>query len=208
MHIFDLDGTLIDSNGIWQEIDIEFLKRRNLPYTKEYYEGVAHTVLPKAAVFTKKYCNIQDSEESIIAEWMQMAGDVYSTSIPIKPGVIKYLEKLKSNNETIVLLTSSVPVHATSALSRLNLLSYFSELFFSQIIGLDKNNPELFKFVANKMNVAPKDCILYDDSVVSCQTAKSIGMQIVAVYDHFFEETQDKLKVIGDKYILSFEELL
>ena len=39
MLIFDLDGTLLDSNGVWLEVDKTFLARRNAPYTKEYYEG-------------------------------------------------------------------------------------------------------------------------------------------------------------------------
>ena len=41
MFFFDLDGTLIDSNGVWKEVDREFLARRGLPYTHAYYEGVA-----------------------------------------------------------------------------------------------------------------------------------------------------------------------
>ena len=44
MHIFDMDGTLIDSNGIWREVDEAFLAKRGFPYTKEYYQGVAHTI--------------------------------------------------------------------------------------------------------------------------------------------------------------------
>ena len=46
MQIFDMDGTLIDSNGIWKDVDTAFLAKRGLPYTKEYYEGVAHTIFP------------------------------------------------------------------------------------------------------------------------------------------------------------------
>ena len=50
MYLFDLDGTLIDSNGIWAEVDRTFLARRGYPYTKEYYEGVAHTIFPRRRV--------------------------------------------------------------------------------------------------------------------------------------------------------------
>ena len=36
LYLFDMDGTLIDSNGIWKDVDSAFLARRGLPYTKEY----------------------------------------------------------------------------------------------------------------------------------------------------------------------------
>ena len=95
MFFFDLDGTLIDSNGIWKQIDKDFLARRNIPYTKEYYDGVAHTALPMAAVFTKEYCHLEESCEEIIAEWMEMSRDAYSR-VPVKPGVRAYLKQCKA----------------------------------------------------------------------------------------------------------------
>ena len=86
MLIFDMDGTLIDSNGVWKEVDIAFLAKRGFPYTREYYQGVAHTIFPKAAVFTKAYCKLEESTEEIMAEWMEMAGDAYATRVPEKEG--------------------------------------------------------------------------------------------------------------------------
>ena len=54
MYFFDLDGTLIDSNGVWKQVDRDFLAKRGIPYSHAYYEGVAHTALPLAAEFTKR----------------------------------------------------------------------------------------------------------------------------------------------------------
>ena len=110
MQIFDMDGTLIDSNGIWKDVDTAFLARRGLPYTKKYYEGVAHTIFPLAAKFTKEFCGLPESEEDIMAEWMDMAGDLYGTSVPVKPGVRAYLEKLRAAGERMIVVTSAVPV--------------------------------------------------------------------------------------------------
>ena len=96
MLIFDMDGTLIDSNGIWRKVDEQFLARRGLPYTREYYNGVAHTIFPKAAIFTKEYCHLEESTDEIMAEWMEMAGDVYATRVPVKPGVRAYLDQCRA----------------------------------------------------------------------------------------------------------------
>ena len=43
LYLFDMDGTLIDSNGIWKDVDSAFLARRGLPYTKEYYDCLLYT---------------------------------------------------------------------------------------------------------------------------------------------------------------------
>ena len=98
MYLFDLDGTLIDSNGIWAEVDRTFLARRGYPYTKEYYEGVAHTIFPLAAVFTKEYCHLSESTDEIMAEWMELAKNNYA-HVALKPLVREYLEKLRAQGE-------------------------------------------------------------------------------------------------------------
>ena len=115
MLIFDMDGTLIDSNGIWRQVDEAFLAKRGYPYTREYYEGVAHTIFPMAAKFTKAYCHLEESEEEIMAEWMQMAGDAYAVRVPIKPGVREYLDRCRTAGERMIVLTSSVPEHCRAA---------------------------------------------------------------------------------------------
>ena len=78
MFFFDMDGVLTDSNGVWKKVDREFLARRGMKYTHAYYEGVAHVPLPLAAVFTKEFCKLPESCESIIAEWMELAADSYA----------------------------------------------------------------------------------------------------------------------------------
>lgn len=49
MKLFDLDGTLIDSNGIWVDVDLRFLGRHGLTPTEEYTYAVGHSIFPVAA---------------------------------------------------------------------------------------------------------------------------------------------------------------
>lgn len=207
MYLFDMDGTLIDSNGIWKDVDAAFLARRGLPYTREYYEGVAHTIFPLAAVFTKEFCHLEESCEEIMAEWMELARDNYA-HVTLKPHVREVLEKLKADGERIALFTSAVPVHCQTALRTHGLESYFEQLIFAQELGMDKGNPEAFSRAAEILGVDPEECILLDDSVKSCRNAKSIGMTAYGVYDPFFENDRAEMANVCDKFLMDLGELL
>ena len=208
MQIFDMDGTLIDSNGIWKDVDTAFLAKRGLSYTKEFYEGVAHTIFPLAAKFTKEFCRLPESEEAIMAEWMDMAGDLYGTSVPVKPGVRAYLDKLCAAGERLIVVTSAVPVHCRTALTHLGLMPYFERIIFAHDLQLEKKDPQLWCLTAEMMGVVPEDCTLYDDSVEACRGAKAAGMHAVGVYDPYFAGTEPEMQAVCDRYIRSFEELI
>lgn len=208
MLLFDMDGTLIDSNGIWKEVDTEFLARRGLPYTQEYYEGVAHTIFPLAAKFTKEFCRLPESEEGIMAEWMDLAGDIYATNVVEKPGVRAFLEKMKAQGERMAVVTSAVPVHCRAALGHLALLPYFERVFFAQELGTEKKFPALWEKVAAELGVSPAECTLFDDSVEAIRGAKAAGMHTVGVADAYFASSAGDMRKTCGRYIGSFEELL
>ena len=207
MFFFDLDGTLIDSNGIWKQIDKDFLARRNIPYTKEYYDGVAHTALPMAAVFTKEYCHLEESCEEIIAEWMEMSRDAYSR-VPVKPGVRAYLKQCKAEGRRMAIVTSSVPEHCYTALKKLDLEKYFENVTFAQQAGMHKKFPDVWLAAAEKNRVRPEDCTVFDASLAACSGARSAKMRVVGVHDNFFNHEEKEMRSFCDVYIKSFEELL
>ena len=207
MYFFDLDGTLIDSNGIWKQVDHDFLAKRGIPYSQAYYEGVAHTALPLAAVFTKEFCRLEQSCEEIIDEWMEMSRDMYA-NVPLKPGVRAYLDKCRQKGIPMALVTSSVPEHCYTALRKLELEQYFANVTFAQQAGMHKRLPDVWLAAAEKNHVSPEDCTVFDDSLAACQGAKSAGMQVIGVYDQYFNTEAKEMEFFCDRYIRSFEELL
>ena len=140
MLIFDLDGTLIDSNGVWVEVDKTFLARRNAPYTKEYYQGVAHTTLYKCAEFTRDYLHLEESCEAIIAEWMDLVRDAYR-HVALKPHVREYLDRCRASGRRMVLFTACVPEHCQAALDRHGLTPYFERVLYAQELGWRRTPP-------------------------------------------------------------------
>lgn len=207
MYFFDMDGTLIDSNGVWRDVDRAFLARRGMPYSHAYYEGVAHTILPLAAEFTKEFCHLEESCEEIIAEWMEMAKDAYA-HVTVKPGVRAFLKQCKAEGRKMAVVTSSVPEHCHTALQKLDLEKYFDNITFAQQLGLEKKKPEVWLEAARVNGVRPEDCTIFDDSLAACQGARAAKMRVVGVYDNFFARDEREMRGYCDVYIKSFEELL
>ena len=207
MLIFDLDGTLINSNGVWVEVDKIFLARRNAPYTKEYYDGVAHTILTNCAIFTKEYLNLSESCEEIIAEWMDLARGQYN-DVPLKTGVRAYLDRCREAGHRMVIFTACVPEHCKAAIEHHELAPYFERIIYAQEMGVDKKSPAIFRTVAEMLQVAPKDCVLFDDSLSACKAAKAAGMTVVGVHDPFFKDSEPDMRELCDQYILGFDQLL
>lgn len=207
MYLFDMDGTLIDSNGVWKDVDRTFLARRGLPYTRAYYNGVAHTIFPLAAKFTKEFCHLPESEEEIMAEWMELAKDAYD-HVAIKPGVRAFLKQCKAENRRMALVTSSIPAHCRAAMKQLELDKYFEFTVFAQELGIEKKDRALWQTVAQQAGVRPEDCTMFDDSLSACKGARAAHMRVVGVYDGFFAHDEKEMTAFCDVYIHSFEELL
>lgn len=207
MYLFDLDGTLIDSNGIWADVDRTFLSRRGFPYTKEYRDGMAHMIFPLAAEFTKNFCHLDESCEDIMAEWMALAKDNY-VHVALKNGVRALLDKLQAQGERLAVFTSAVPEHCAAALAVHDLAPYFERVVYAHDLGLNKSSPEAFLRAAELLGVAPKDCVLLDDSVRACRAAKEAGLTVIGVFDPVFADVESDMPDACDRFIHSLEELL
>lgn len=207
MFLFDMDGTLIDSNGIWKDVDRTFLARRGMPYTHAYYEGVAHTIFPLAAAFTKEFCHLSESCEDIMAEWMELAEGLYA-KVSVKPGVRAYLRQCRAEGRQMAVVTSSVPEHCRTALEHLDLLKYFDRITYAQELALEKKDPGVWLAAARDNGADPRDCTVFDDSIAACRGARAAKMRVVGVYDDFFAGDEKEMLGFCDVYIRSFEDLL
>ena len=208
MKLFDLDGTLIDSNGVWQDVDERFLSARNLTATTEYLDAVGHAIFPTAARFTIDYYHLNESPEAIMDEWMSLAKDAYDNHIPLKPGVLEYLHQLTDAGETLALVTACVPELGYAVLNRHGLTPLFQHLVFAQELGLEKRDPRFFQQVMCHLNVSPADCVFYEDSPKNCAIAKDMGMTVIGILDPLYKNEESLLREICNRCIRDFTELL
>lgn len=208
MIFFDLDGTLIDSNGVWLQVDHDFLGRRGLQVTEEYSYVVGHSIFPVAAQFTKEYYQLPDEPQSIMDEWQAMARDAYAHTIPLKAGARALLDKLRAEGRPMALLTAGLPALAMAAVERHGLERYFRGFFFAQEAGLEKRDPQVYRMAAERFGVSPQGCVLLEDAPHNCAAAKAAGFQVVGVYDDFYAKQWDSIRENSHLAVKSLTELL
>lgn len=208
MYIFDLDGTITDTNGIWQDVDLEFLARRGLTHTQEYQRVVERSIFPLAAQFTKEYYHLPESPQDIMSEWDAMAGLHYRELARLKPGAEDYLRQCRAEGRPIAVFTACRPAMCRAVLDRFQLTDLFGHIVFAEEIGLEKRDPQCFVALGRLLGVPLGDCVLFDDSPDNCATAQKAGMTAVGVYDGYYAGRQEELKAACSRYILSFQELV
>lgn len=208
MYIFDLDGTITDTNGLWVEVDREFLSRRGLVNTPEYERVVSRSIYPIAARFTRDYYHLPDSPEDIMAEWDALAEHHYRELAPLKPGAEDFLRQCAAQGLPMALFTACRPALCRAALERFRLEELFGHIVYAEEIGLEKRDPRCFVELSARLGAPRPDCTLFDDSPDNCATAVKAGMSAVGVYDAYYAARQEELKTVCSRYIRSFEELL
>ena len=105
--IFDLDGTLVDSMGLWKDIDIEFLSARGIEYHDDLQEKIEGMSFTETAVFCKDYYRLEESVEELKAIWNRMADYKYRYEVKLKPGVMEFLDCLKERGMKLGIATSN-----------------------------------------------------------------------------------------------------
>ena len=107
--IFDLDGTLIDSNTVWEDIDKVFFGKRNIVIPDDFGDRIAHIGLQNAAIYVKETFGLPDTIESILKEWDDSARYMYENTIQLKQGAKEFIQKLKENGVLIAVATVNSP---------------------------------------------------------------------------------------------------
>lgn len=202
--IFDMDGTLVDSMWIWNEIDREYLAKHNLDIPVSLSQDIAHLSFNEVAIYFKNAFNLPYDIEEIKQHWNDMAYEAYCNKVKLKPGVKEFLNSLKKNNIKIALATSNNTLLLEACLKANGIYEYFNTITLTNEVKRGKDFPDVYLLTASKLGVPPTKCMVFEDLLPAIQGAKKAGMKVIGVYDENSIEQHSDMKVLADDFILDY----
>ena len=205
--IFDLDGTLVDSMGMWKDIDIEFLGRFGIPLPEGLQEAIEGMSFSETAVYFKERFELTMTLEEIKACWNQMAMDQYSHVVPLKPGVRNFLDYLKKRNIAMGIATSNSRELVTAVTEGRKISGYFSAITVGCQVAKGKPAPDVYLFTAERLGEKPENCLVFEDIPAGILAGKRAGMTVWAIEDSYSSAMRKEKEALADAFLESYDEI-
>lgn len=206
--IFDMDGTLIDSTGIWHQIDINFFAKRHMELPSDYAQHIVHLGLKQAAIYTKETYNLEDSVQDIMDEWHSMSLDIYKYNVQLKPYAREILDVFKNAGIKMAIATANDDSLYQPCINRLGIGEYFDEIADVNSTKEGKQSAKIYKDLAKKLGYEPENVLVLEDMPTCIKTAFKSGFITVAVYDDNSNAYDQVKKDNSHLFINSFKELI
>ena len=207
--IFDLDGTLIDSMGVWTQVDSDYLSKRNITVPDNLFMDIeeGNSFIEVARYFKQKF-SLEDSIEEIIQEWTDLVADHYEHNIRLKPGVLEFLDLLKKHRIKTGIGTSNTLYLARKVLESNGILSYFDSIVTGCRDIKGKPYPDIFLKVAEELRINPTECLVCEDVLAGIQAGKNARMLVVGIYDTYSEPDKEEINKMADFYGSDFYQII
>lgn len=224
--IFDMDGTLIDSIGVWNRTDQKLIEEYagitiNLDSIQSERDTFLHNnqdsdiYIEYCDYLIKKYgFSIQDAEELLEIRWNK-SGEILETEMDFKPDVPELILRLKRLGFTLVLATMTTQVQLDiyskknkKMLEQVDISQVFDLITRKEDVKNKKPDPEIYNKIMQYYGASPEECLIFEDSYTGVLASKNAGIEVVNIYDKYADLDRDKINSITDYSITNYRQFI
>ena len=206
--IFDVDGVLLDSMGIWDDLGARYLRSLGRIPEEGLNKILFSMSMEQGAEYLNEHYGLNKSVKETVDGIGRMLEDYYFYEVLLKPGAKEVLEFLKSKNIKMAAATSSPRTHIEKALSRNGLLGYIDKIYTTSEVGVSKHSPDIYNLAADFLKTKSEETLVFEDSLYALKTAKEAGFVTVGVFDEKGESNQAELENQADLYLKKLDDFI
>lgn len=203
--IFDMDGTLLDSMPMWDNVGQNYLHSLGVEPREDLREILRPLSLYQAAEYMREAYGLTLTSKQIMAGINRRIEQRYFTELPLKPGVKKLLEGLRQRGVSMCIATATDRYLVEAALRRVGVLDYFDFVLTCGEVGFGKDRPDIYKAALRRLGTDKSTTYVFEDALYAIETAKQADFPVVGVYDKSASGAIERIRSSCDCFVLSFE---
>ena len=180
--IFDLDGTLVDNNAFHLKTWKQYLTKMGRVISDEEYNA---NINGRTNADVIKYIYQKEMNEEEILKYSlekeALYREIYLPHIQPVKGLIPFLDALHVRNIPMAIATSGIQPNIDFMFENVPIRKYFKTVVNSSHIKNGKPDPEIYFTAADRLGIAPRKCLVFEDAVVGINAAKQAGMKVIAI---------------------------
>ncbi len=205
--IFDCDGTLLDSMGMWQNLESKIVQDAGIVLSEEERITLnANTPVQTARYFHEHY-DIGESPEEILAYMDDVLEAFYRYEVEPRQGAVELVEELKRRKIHMTIVSSSPGKLLRLGLERVGIYSCFEEVFSSCDMGISKRGPLAIRQAQAKMHTEAEETWGFEDSLYAAEVLVSQRFGAVGIYDTDEAGTIEELASVCNVVLRELDEL-
>lgn len=205
--IFDFDGTIADSMWAWDELGRVTLEENGLPPLENYEQIIRTMSVPHFSEYLAKLYPALGPAERLMASWHEKMVYNYCNRIPLKAGIIEFLDYLKGQGYTLYLASATHYKVLIQAVRHFDLEKYFEFIITEEIVGISKRDPKIYQMCMDRSGCDIKHIYLFEDANHAVKTANLLGVNVCAISDYSMRAHVDEVKAHCDLYLDDFTNL-
>lgn len=203
--VFDMDGVLLQSEEVWDEVREEYVRERGGRYDAAIQRAMMGMSSPEWSRFLHDEAGVPDDPEEINEEIVRRMLAAYRERLPLLPGAVEAVRRV-ADRFPLGLASSSNREIIDTVLDVSGLAPCFTTTVSSEEVAHGKPAPDVYLEAARRLDVEPAHCAAVEDSHGGIRSAKSAGMRVVAIPNPTYPPDQEAL-ALADVTVRSLDEL-
>ena len=191
--VFDLDGVIVDSEQVWDDVRKTLVRERGGRWHERAQAEMMGMSSPEWSRYLHDEVGLAEPPEEINAEVVRRMLERYRVELPLIDGAVEAVKRLAADLALGVASSSNRPLIET-VLEGGGITEFFAATVSSEEVARGKPAPDVYLEAARRLNVAPERCAAIEDSSNGLLAAHAAGMRVIAVPNLHYPPAEDTLR--------------